>query len=120
MSNKEIVLNFYEKVFNNWDLSDLETVMREDYMQHSPEVEDGREGFVKFMNEFLKNKPRAEVVKILEDGDMVCVFFRCVFESGAIIKVFDLYRLEEGMLAEHWDCVMNTTGMQVNNSLGQF
>ena len=55
MSNKEIVLNFYEKVFNNWDLSDLETVMREDYMQHSPEVEDGREGFVKFMNEFLKN-----------------------------------------------------------------
>ena len=119
MTNKELVLKFYEEVFNNADLSNLERMMRPDYMQHSPEVEDGREGFVRFIKGFLAAKPRCEIVKILEDGDMVCVFFRCVM-GEKIVKVFDLYRLQDGMLAEHWDCVMDTTGIPVRNSLGHF
>ena len=119
MTNKELVLKFYEEVFNNWDLSHVEEMMRPDYMQHSPEVEDGREGFLKFIRGFIAARPRAEIVRILEDGDMVCVFFRCVI-GEKIVKVFDLYRLEDGRLAEHWDCTMDTTGIPVRNSLGHF
>ena len=119
MTNKEIVRRFYEEVFNNWDLSHIEDMMRPDYMQHSPEVEDGREGFLKFIRGFIAAKPRVEIVKILEDGDMVCVFFRCIM-GEKIVKVFDLYRLEDGKLAEHWDCMMDTTGVPVHNSLGHF
>ena len=53
MTNKEIVERFYEKVFNQWDMSDLDQVMREDYIQHSPEVAEGREGFKEFFRHFL-------------------------------------------------------------------
>ena len=55
----------------------------------------------------------------MEDGDNVCVFFRCVMENGVITKVFDLYRLEEGKLAEHWDCTMRIDNMECNNPNGQ-
>lgn len=120
MSGKELVLQFYEQVFNNWDLSCVPEIMREDYMQHSPEVEDGREGFLKFMDGFLKAKPHADIIKILEDGDLVCVFFRCVLNGEKVVKVFDLYRLQDGKLAEHWDCTMDTTGIPVHNSFGHF
>lgn len=48
MSNKEIVLRFYDEVFNAWDLSKLNSYMREDYIQHSRGLEDGRAGFIKF------------------------------------------------------------------------
>ena len=120
MTNKEVVLKFYEEVFNNWDLSGIDSMMREDYIQHSPEVEDGRDGFKKFIKDFTAMKPHADIIKILEDGDLVCVFFRCTMENGTVVKVFDLYRLVDGKLAEHWDCTMNTAGIPINNSNGHF
>ena len=46
MSNKEVVLKFYEEVFNKWDVSNLDEFMRDDYIQHNPTVTDGKEGFI--------------------------------------------------------------------------
>ena len=120
MTNKELVLQFYDQVFNKWDLSCVPQFMREDYIQHSPEVEEGREGFLKFIKGFIQAKPHADIIQILEDGDLVCVFFRCVFGGEKVVKVFDLYRLEDGKLAEHWDCMMDTTGIPVHNQHGHF
>ncbi len=120
-ANKQLMLDFYERVFNNWDLSGIDEVMWEDYMQHSPEVEDGREGFKKFFRGFIQAKPHADIVKVIAEDDLVCMFFCCTMGvNGAVIKVFDLYRIEDGKLAEHWDCTMNTEGIPVNNSLGHF
>ena len=112
MTNKEVVLRFYDEVFNGWDLTHLDEMMKEDYHQHSPEVEEGREGFKKFAQGFFKIKPHMEIVKIIEEGDMVCVFFKCLVgvAPGQFNKVFDLYRLEDGKLAEHWDCIMHYDG----------
>lgn len=119
-TNKEIVLYFYDRVFNNWDLSEIDTYMKDDYKQHSPEVADGKAGFLKFFEGFLAGHPHVEIIKILEEGDMVCVFFKCSMDHGVEVKVFDLYRLEDGMLAEHWDCTMRVDGMECNNSNGHF
>jgi predicted SnoaL-like aldol condensation-catalyzing enzyme len=109
MTNKQIVLNFYEEVFNHQDLSHLDDYMTEDYFQHNPNVHDGRDGFRKSIGgKFLSLKPNVEISHILQDGDYVCVFFKCTMqETNQINKVFDLYRLENGKLAEHWDCVQH-------------
>ena len=106
MSNKEIVLKFYDEVFNGWDLTNVDKYMKADYMQHSPEVEDGRDGFLRFAEGFLAQKPHMDIFKVFEDGDYVLVFFKCTFEGRSdATKVMDIYRLEEGMLAEHWDII---------------
>ncbi len=110
MSNKEIVLKFYDEVFNKWDVSGLDQFMKADYIQHNPTVEDGRDGFVRFAEKFFAMKPHMEIVKIGEDEDMVYVFFKCTLENGLVNKVCDIYRLEDGMLAEHWDIVNHDVG----------
>lgn len=102
-SNKEIIKEFIDTVFNAWDLSELDRFMREDYRQHSPEVKNGKEGFKEFAEHFFAMKPHMHVFKMAEDGDMVFVFFKCTFGNGGAAKVCDIYRLEDGMLAEHWD-----------------
>ena len=108
MTNKEIVMEFIDKVFNAWDLTELDRYMREDYRQHSPEVKDGREGFKEFARGFFGAKPHMHVFKMAEDGDMVFVFFKCTFgEGNETAKVCDIYRLEDGLLAEHWDVVQH-------------
>ena len=58
MTNKEVVLWFYEEVFNAWDLSKLDEFMRDDYIQHNPTVEDGKEGFKKFAEFFFSMSSR--------------------------------------------------------------
>lgn len=110
MTNKEIVRQFYEEVFNHWDLSNIDSYMKDDYIQHNPECENGKAGFLKFAEFFLSMKPHMEIIKIGEDGDMVYVFFKCVLENGMINKVCDIYRLEGGKLAEHWDIINHDVG----------
>lgn len=105
MSNKEIVLQFYDRVFNGGDVSAVDEYVKDDYIQHNPIAETGREGFLKFLEGFLSKGPHMDIVKIGEDGDMVYVFFKCTMANGTVNKVCDIYRLEDGMLAEHWDVI---------------
>ena len=111
MSNKELIRTFYEEVFNNWDLSHLDDYMKDYYIQHNPMAESGKDGFIKFCDKFLAMKPHMEIRHIIEEGDLICVFFKCTMQAnGMENKVFDLYRIEDGKLAEHWDCVEHDIG----------
>ena len=122
MTNKELVLKVIDEVFNAYDLSRLDEYMKEDYMQHSVEVEDGREGFKKFAEGFFQMGPYMDVKKIFEsDDNTVAVFFECRFKSGHRAKVVDMYRIEDGKLAEHWDVVQSLTDEDAaNNGRGSF
>lgn len=122
MTNKELVLEFYDKVFNGHDLSDLGRYMREDYRQHSPEVSDGREGFRAFAEGFFRLDPHMTIMSVAQDGDRVFVFFRCDFRAnGGAAKVCDIYRVEDGMLAEHWDVIQPISADDAfNNGNGHF
>ncbi len=121
MTNKEIVLRFYEDVFNAWDESRIPQYVREDYRQHNPTVENGREGFIAFCRRFFPLHPHMEIKQIVEEGDTVMVFFKCTVDSG-VNKVCDIYRLQDGMLAEHWDVVEHNLDMtrETANGNGYF
>lgn len=111
MSNRELILKFYDEVFNNWDLSHLDDYMLDSYMQHNPNVKDGKNGFLEFADKFLAMKPHAEISRIICEDDIAVVFFKCTMQtSGMVNKVFDMYRIEDGKLAEHWDCVEHDVG----------
>ena len=78
------------------------------------------EKFIKF---FTLLKPRCEVIRCDEVGDIVYVFFRCTLGNGTVNKVVDIYRLEDGMLAEHWDVVEHDVAAKMaagKNSHGIF
>ena len=107
MTNKELVIKFIETVFNNHDLSNVAEFMREDYIQHNPEFGNGREDFVKGFVHMFEIHPnfRQELRHVIAEDDLVCVH---AYAWGAApgdvpVKVMDLYRIEDGKLAEHWD-----------------
>ncbi|MEJ6347700.1 nuclear transport factor 2 family protein [Holzapfeliella sp. He02] len=121
MTNKELVKQFYEDVFTNGDLSKLDEYMKEDYIQHNPTVEDGRAGFKKFIEKFLTFNPTIEIIQLSGDDDLVYVFFKCTMGNGHINKVCDIYRLEDGQLAEHWDILQhNVENVESVNNNGIF
>lgn len=105
MTNKEIVLNFYRDVWNAHDDSKVAQYVCEDYVQHNPTVEQGRQGLLNFLKFFFTKKAKHDIVLALEDGDLVAVYVHVTFNDGSKAIVTDIYRLVDGVIVEHWDSV---------------
>ena len=105
MTNKEIVLNFYRDVWNAHDKTMVPDYVHEDYVQHNPAVEQGREGLLKFLDFFFTRKATHNILIAIEEGDMVAVYVDVQFADGSKALVTDIYRLVDGKMAEHWDCL---------------
>lgn len=107
LSNKTIVLQCYRKIIRDLDFSLVDLYIKDDYIQHSPTVKNGREGLVEMLG-FLKSLPKpteqapSPIVRVIADGDFVAVHLDVKFMAKRM-AVIDLYRLENGKLAEHWD-----------------
>ena len=112
MTKKEniaVIKAFYNDVFNAHvnDRAVIDKYMRDDYIQHGDIIPDGKEAFIAMTDNFFKLLPRMEIKKVFaNDNDEVAVFFKCICEAtGSVNKVVDIFRLQDGKLAEHWDVV---------------
>lgn len=105
MTNKEIVLNFYRDVWNAHDDSKVAEYVCEDYVQHNPTVEQGRQGLLNFLKFFFTKEAKHDIQLALEDGDLVAVYVHVTFNDSSKAIVTDIYRLVDGVIVEHWDSV---------------
>lgn len=104
--NKEIIRRFYQEFFNDHIVESADRYVREDYIQHNPGVEQGREALKSaFGQKFLAHPDFClKIQMLIAEQDMVAVYLKNVDKSGNTkCRVVDIYRLEDGMLAEHWD-----------------
>lgn len=115
-SNKTIVRECYRKIIRDLNLSLVDTYIREDYIQHSPTIPTGKHGLLQMLA-FLKTLPKpveegpSPIVRIIAEGDLVVVHLDIKF-MGKRIAVIDLFKLENGQLAEHWDASQDITGRE--------
>ncbi|MFI6014125.1 ester cyclase [Streptomyces sp. NPDC051243] len=75
-------------------------------MQHTPRIADGLEGFREFVETLKADFPylRAEVKRIFAEGDHVIAHVHGVrVPGGPETAIVDIFRLEDGRIAEHWD-----------------
>jgi len=106
-SNKTVVLECYRKMIRDHDLSLVDKYFREDYIQHSPTVKDGKAGILEMLH-FLKSLPQPKehgpspIIRTIAEGDLVAVHLDVQF-MGKRVAVIDLFRLQDGKIAEHWD-----------------
>lgn len=106
MTNKEVVRAFYQEFFNDHIIESAEKYVREDYKQHNPGVGQGRQALMDAFRQKFITEPtfHLEIKMLIEDEDMVAVYLKNVDPEGNTrVRVVDIYRLEGGKLAEHWD-----------------
>lgn len=112
--NKRLVYDFWREVFEAGHLELADKYMAESYIQHNPMVPTGRAAFVEFFGRFKKPQPiapkvAAPLVAITAEGDIVVLSF--VREQADpkdpskkyTTTWFDMFRIEGGKIAEHWD-----------------
>ncbi|QES88252.1 nuclear transport factor 2 family protein [Rhizosphaericola mali] len=103
--NKEVVLAFYQQVFGDKDLSHLDKYLLPTYIQHNPHVADGAAAFEKAASGWLKGAPKTkiDVQHIAADGDLVFIHLKNKLPGGKLQSTIDIFRMENGKIAEHWD-----------------
>lgn len=106
MTNKELITGFYQEFFNDHVVESAKKYVREDYIQHNPGVEQGRDGLMcAFADKFRTNPDfHLKIEKMISEDDMIAVYIKNVDARGNTrCRVVDIYRIQNGMLAEHWD-----------------
>lgn len=105
-ANKRIVADYYLRVWNAKDASALAQFVAADYIQHNPHVPNGRAPLEAFLAGFFAHMPGSSfsVARLVAEGDIVVA--HCLFKANDADRgtaVVDVYRIADGMLAEHWD-----------------
>lgn len=98
--NKALVTRAVTALFNTRTVAAVDTYWGVPYVQHNPTFPDGRDA--------LRVVPTLPGIgyqnaRTLADGEFVLQQGRYTGLAATPVVVFDLYRLKDGKLAEHWD-----------------
>lgn len=113
-ANKRLVYDFWREVLEAGHMELAEKYMTESYIQHNPNVPTGRAGFVELFAKLSKPKPiepmvKAPLVAIVAEGDLVVLSFVSKHQDPKdatktyTTTWFDMFRVQGGKIAEHWD-----------------
>ena len=93
------------------------------YAQHNPMVADGLEGFGAFMAQMAEQgitMDYSEVHQVIGDGNFVLTLSEGAL-GGEPTAFYDLFRLEDGLIVEHWDVIAPMPGADApHNEAGKF
>jgi predicted SnoaL-like aldol condensation-catalyzing enzyme len=101
MTNKELVIKAVTEVFINGDASALDKYWSENYVQHNPQIPNGREALKQMISG--GGNMKYEMGLVVADGDFVMVHARITGFGPKPLIAVDIFRVKEGKLAEHWD-----------------
>jgi len=111
-ANKKLVYDFTRVILRGLHFDQASTYLRDDYIQHNPNVETGLKGFLDAFSGIGAPRPIpdsvAGLVSMQAEGDMVTMSFvsQMKDKTGAVYSTtwFDMFRVQDGKIAEHWDC----------------
>ncbi|WP_299890594.1 nuclear transport factor 2 family protein [uncultured Lacinutrix sp.] len=106
--NKTLVANFVNDILVNGKMEKLTGYFDGDnYTQHNPDIADGLSGLGKALEGMAKqgiSMVYTKVHKVLGEGNFVLIISEGTFANQPT-SYYDLFRVENGKIAEHWDVV---------------
>lgn len=121
-ANLRLVERVYQEVLGPIDSSAVDALFNPGYIQHNPNAETGSQGLKAMLDSAKIKYPDAEhrVKRMLADGKFVVAHVHMIFQPGdAGFKVVDIFRIENGLVAEHWD-VIQPLAVESKNDNGEF
>ena len=110
LANLDLVLRMFAEVLNPMDSSAVDRFIAPGYIQHNQSVEPGRDSLKAFLDMIREQTPEAvhDVKRAFVDGEHVTVHYHVRRWSGDLgWAVIDIFRVENGLIAEHWDVMQD-------------
>ncbi len=101
-ANKKLVVKAVTALFVDHDPKAPEMYWAEDYIQHNPQFPNGRKVIEGMVGGFPPNF-KYEMGAVLAEDDLVILRGRYTGFGPKPMIVADMFRVEDGKIAEHWD-----------------
>jgi predicted SnoaL-like aldol condensation-catalyzing enzyme len=115
--NRKIIEAFADVFYKQKDVERaFKEYVSENYIQHNPNILDGREAAVEMLKPKFSN-PEAvfDIKRILVDGNLAVIHLHARMNKTALGgAVADYYRLENGKIVEHWDVLQAVPEKPIN------
>jgi len=123
-ANKALVEEFLTKsMIDHAEINITDYISPVTYLQHNPMVADGLEGFGAFMAEMAQkdiSMNYAQVHQVIGEGNFVLTLSEGTLGDEPT-AFYDLFRLEDGLIVEHWDVIAPMPGPDAaHNEAGKF
>ena len=118
-ANRALVIEFYDLFFNRHQVEQAARVVADDYKQHNPDVPDGKAPFVGYFTGYFEDNPqsRARIVRSATDGDLVYLHVHSTTGPQDLGQaVVDIFRVENGIIVEHWDVIQEVPAKAANDN----
>jgi predicted SnoaL-like aldol condensation-catalyzing enzyme len=116
-TNLDHVLAMYRDVLMALNSGRVDDYIHPDYIQHSMLAEPGAQALKDWLDARAKDSPDAvqTIHRAFVDGDHVIVHVHVVRWPGDTgLAAIDIFRMEDGMIAEHWDVVQEIPAEPIN------
>ena len=114
-ANKKLVADMYQELFGDKNVDAADKYIAENYIQHNPSVTDGRKALKDALSTWFKDAPKdkIDIQHLGADGDFVYIHTRSTM-GDKVFSVIDIFRVENGKVAEHWDVIQEVPKNTVN------
>jgi predicted SnoaL-like aldol condensation-catalyzing enzyme len=105
---KSAALSAFQALFTDYSEEGVRTYIAEDIVQHNPFVPTGRDALIGFLPALEASDITWTNHRILQDGDFVVLhnsFTNAQAFGAPEIVTIDIYRMEDGKAAAHWDAI---------------
>jgi len=109
-ANKRLVYDMWRTLIEARDTEAAEQYIAEGYIQHNPNADTGRDGVLAFFAGLgaplaVQERVQARLVSIVAEGDIVVMARVDEYTEPRPYTTtwFDSFRIEDGLIAEHWD-----------------
>ena len=106
MPVKEIVLNAVAAIFTQFNPEAAEQLLAPGYIQHNPGVPTGAAPILGFIPALKDSGIVVTTHRVIAEGDLVVLhntYENAQLFGAETLVAFDVFRVEDGKLAEHWD-----------------
>lgn len=106
--NKKNAVEFYKTAYLEDPEKSVNEYVGEQYIQHNPSVENGKEGFIKYFKQMANEFPnkKIEFLRVIAEDDLVALHTHQYWPDGIEYITMDFFRFDSiGKIVEHWDSI---------------